>query len=51
MKSAERCPVCDWQITGEGVTITVGGKEITVCCDECGEKVKEDPSRHAEPAS
>ncbi len=30
-----KCPVCDWEIKDGGVKVTVGGKEITVCCDEC----------------
>lgn len=35
-KMAEsKCPVCDWEIKDGGVKVTVGGTEITVCCDEC----------------
>ena len=30
-----KCPVCDWEIKDGGVKVTVGGTEITVCCDEC----------------
>lgn len=30
-----KCPVCDWEMKDGGVTVTVGGKEITVCCDDC----------------
>jgi YHS domain-containing protein len=25
----------------------VAGKEITVCCDECAEKMKENPAQYA----
>ena len=32
---AIKCPVCDWEITDGGIKVTVGGKEITVCCDDC----------------
>ena len=35
-----KCPVCDWEITDGGITVTVAGKEITVCCEECLEKAK-----------
>lgn len=35
-----KCPVCDWEITDGGIKITVGGKELTVCCDDCAEKAK-----------
>ena len=38
---AIKCPVCDWEITDGGIKVTVGGKEITVCCDECAEKAME----------
>lgn len=38
---AIKCPVCDWEITNGGIKVTVGGKEITVCCDECAEKAME----------
>jgi len=30
--------------------VTVAGKEITVCCDECVEKVKESPDKYASAA-
>lgn len=51
MKTEEKCPVCDWKITGGGIKIKVGAKEITVCSNECAQKVKEDPARYGEPAS
>ena len=51
MRTEEKCPVCDWQITGGGIKIKVGAKEITVCCDECAEKAKGDPARYVEPAT
>jgi len=45
--STEKCPVCDWAINDGGIKVTVGGKEITVCCDECVEKAQENPSQYA----
>jgi hypothetical protein len=36
--ATQKCPVCDWEITDGGIKVTVSGKEITVCCDECAEK-------------
>ncbi len=33
--NTSKCPVCEWEIKDGGVKVTVGGKEITVCCDEC----------------
>ena len=43
---AEKCPVCDWEIKDGGIKVTAGGKEITVCCDECASKVREEPARY-----
>jgi ribosome-binding protein aMBF1 (putative translation factor) len=40
--AAQKCPVCDWEITDGGIKVTVAGKEITVCCDECAEKAMAD---------
>lgn len=45
--NSSKCPVCDWAINDGGIKVTVAGKEITVCCDECVEKVKENPSQYA----
>ena len=44
----EKCPVCDWEIKDGGVKVTVGGKELTVCCDDCA---KEAIARHEQAAS
>ena len=40
--NTSKCPVCDWAINDGGIKVTVAGKEITVCCDECAEKAKEE---------
>ena len=37
---ALKCPVCDWEIKDGGIKIRIGGKEITVCCDDCAAKAK-----------
>ena len=42
-----KCPVCDWDINDGGIKVKVGGKEITVCCDECVQKAEENPSKYA----
>jgi hypothetical protein len=36
----KKCPVCDWEIKDGGIKVKVGGKDITVCCDECAKKAK-----------
>lgn len=40
MMTTKKCPVCDWEIKDAGIRVKVGGKEITVCCDECATKAK-----------
>lgn len=35
-----KCPVCDWEIKDNGVKVKTGGKEVTVCCQECADKLK-----------
>jgi len=46
----KQCPVCNWEIKDEGIKVQAGDREVTVCCDDCGEKVKEQPTRYAGPA-
>ncbi len=42
----EKCPVCGWDMQDGGIKLTVAGKQITVCCDECAEKAKTDPKAY-----
>lgn len=42
----KKCPVCDWEIKDEGIKVKVGGKEITVCCEDCATKAKQDPAQY-----
>jgi ribosome-binding protein aMBF1 (putative translation factor) len=46
----KKCPVCDWEINDGGIKVTVGGKELTVCCDDCAQKAKESPAKYARVA-
>jgi len=43
LMKTKKCPVCDWEIKDAGIKVTVRGKEIVVCCDECAEKAKKSP--------
>jgi ribosome-binding protein aMBF1 (putative translation factor) len=45
-----KCPVCDWEITDGGLAVEVGGKQITVCCDDCAKKAKESAAKYADAA-
>lgn len=41
-----KCPVCDYEIQDGGTKVQVGGKDVTVCCDQCATKVKENPEQY-----
>jgi hypothetical protein len=46
--AAMKCPVCDWDIPADGAReVRVGGKTVTVCCDECARAVEADPGKYA----
>ena len=36
--AVQKCPECDWEIKDGGVKVTVGGKEIAFCCDDCSKE-------------
>jgi ribosome-binding protein aMBF1 (putative translation factor) len=44
--ATKKCPVCDWEIKDGGIKVKVAGKEITVCCDDCAKKAKEEPAKY-----
>jgi ribosome-binding protein aMBF1 (putative translation factor) len=44
--SAKNCPVCDWAIEGDGISVRIGDQTVTVCCAECAQKVKDDPTTY-----
>ena len=43
-----KCPVCDWKVKDGGVKVASGGKTVVVCCDDCAEKVRENPAKFGE---
>ena len=47
---AKKCPVCDWEIKDGGIKVKAGGKELTVCCDDCAKKAKESPAKYGAAA-
>jgi ribosome-binding protein aMBF1 (putative translation factor) len=49
--TTKKCPVCDWDIKERGIKVKVGGKEITVCCDDCAQKAKESPAKYVGAAA
>jgi hypothetical protein len=35
------CAACDCALDAHAVSVTIGGKAVEVCCDECATKLKE----------
>ena len=39
---AERtCAACDCVLEGNSIKVTIGGKTVEVCCEECAQKLNE----------
>jgi hypothetical protein len=37
----QTCAACDYELDDNRITVTVGGKPVEVCCEECAEKLRE----------
>ncbi len=35
------CAACDYQLDANAIKVTLGGKTVEVCCEECATKLKE----------
>lgn len=35
------CAACDCPLDESALQVTIGGKTVEVCCDECADKLKE----------
>jgi len=35
------CAACDCKLDANSIEVTIGGKTVEVCCDECAAKLKE----------
>jgi len=42
------CAACDCKLDADVITVTIGGKTVEVCCEECAKVLKE---AHASTAS
>jgi RNase P subunit RPR2 len=40
---AKTCAACDAPLDSKAISVTIGGKNVEVCCHECGEKLKDGP--------
>ena len=36
--ATQKCAVCDWEIKDGGVLVTIGDKQLLVCCDDCAKE-------------
>jgi hypothetical protein len=43
------CAACDCELDKNFITITVGGRTVEVCCDDCARKLKEAHASAAAP--
>ena len=39
--SSNTCAACDYPLDKDAIKVTVGGKTVEVCCQECADKLKE----------
>jgi hypothetical protein len=39
------CAACDCKLDSKPIQVTIGGKAVEVCCEECAQKLKEVPVR------
>ena len=35
------CAACDCELDDNLITVTIGGRTVEVCCEECAEKLRE----------
>ena len=41
MSKTTTCAACDCALDGTPIQVTVGGKTVEVCCEDCATKLKE----------
>ncbi len=37
----QTCAACDYPLDGNAIKVTLGGRIVEVCCEECAEKLRE----------
>jgi hypothetical protein len=40
-KKEATCAVCDYPLDGNAIEVTIGGRTVEVCCEECAQKLRE----------
>lgn len=39
--AAKTCAACDCELDASAIGVTVGGRTVEVCCEECAQRLKE----------
>lgn len=47
--AAATCAACDYPLDANHVTVTIGGKNVEVCCEECAQTLREAKASAAGP--
>jgi hypothetical protein len=48
--SDRTCAACDCELEGEVISVTVGGKSVEVCCEDCARALNEAYAPTAAPS-
>jgi hypothetical protein len=49
MTKAKTCAACDSELDANAIEVTIGGRVVEVCCDDCAERLKEAHASAAAP--
>ena len=41
MTKAKTCAACDSELDASAIQVTIGGRVVEVCCNDCAERLKE----------
>jgi hypothetical protein len=47
--TAKTCAACDVALDANAIKVTVGGRVVEVCCDDCAHRLKEAHASAAAP--
>jgi hypothetical protein len=45
------CAVCDCELDDNAIQVTIGGKTVEVCCEECAETLRQAEAAAHAPAA
>ena len=50
MTKAKTCAACDCELDANAIEVTIGGRVVEVCCDDCAARLKEAHASAATPS-